>query len=267
MVNNKTNNNTLFALLIVAILLNISVLVTKSLTNNKKYIIFDKNNAFYLKNNNYDKMTKEEIGQHALTKMNIYYQSYNYSDIYYIQNSYNNIITYSNKEEFNAFYDENINPNHEKFMLTNINKNLTISELEEDTLNSNEKSLIESYLKSKNVKSSLDELEIRKLDNVYEIQGDSSSNENLDKYISLIFSIVDNNIKIIDEKIGEKDNYLKTFHPFVYLTFNYKGNNNIVINNSSFGQPDKEYMCIYTYDQKQNEYMLISSDCGVDNND
>lgn len=229
---------------------------------NEKYIIFDNNNIFYLKNNYLKKQNPKNIKTLNFSESKLYSNSINYDYINF--NIGDNTYLYDNTLEKVDIYDY--------YVLSNIDYNLNVKNIDYiENLTNDDKKNINEVLKKYNLNLKIEEISISKSE-INLISNDKSTiyniiytNENSDTNgvnAYIIFAVIDNNIVIIDKSITDSSQSLTTFNPEAYITIDIDNDNlsEVVISNSKFSMPNSTYYCVYKYDDLVGKFNLIS-DC------
>lgn len=246
--------------LILLIGLNLYFIYMNEIKQNK-YIIFDNNNLFYLKDGYLKKQSSNKI------------RLLNYSDSKLCVNGKGcNYINF-NVDDSTYLYDralEKINV-YDYYILTNLDYNLNINSpyfISEYSLD--DEGIISKALEKYNINISLEKLDISKSEIellkdgtkslVYTIMFNSEEDDESSIYIS--FAVIGEEIIEISKKIVSAEESLITFLPTIYLTLDIDDDNidEIVISNSKYSSPESTYYCIYKYNESSNKFDLIN-DC------
>lgn len=247
-------------LLILLIIFNIYYIYTNELKTNK-YIIFDNNNLFYLKDNYLKKQNSNKLKTLNFSDSKLYSNDINYDYI-----SFNiDTVTYLYDDS-----NEKIDL-HDSYVLTNLNYNLNVKNpIYIESISKEDENNINKVLKNKEIYISLDEIIVSKSKINLSSSGDKatiynvmSSNETENpNSIYIIFAIINDNIIVIDENITPKEESFTVFNPSLYLTLDINNDkkDEIVISNDKFSSPDSTYYCVYKYNNSSGKFDLIS-DC------
>lgn len=246
--------------LILLIGLNLYFIYMNEIKQNK-YIIFDNNNLFYLKDGYLKKQSSNKI------------RLLNYSDSKLCTNGKGCSYINFNVDDSTYLYDkalEKINV-YDYYILTNLDYNLNINSpyfISEYSLE--DENIISKALEKYNINISLEKLDISKSEIellkdgtkslVYTIMFNSEEDGESSIYIS--FAVIDEEIIEISKKMVSAEESLITFLPTIYLTLDIDDDNidEIVISNSKYSSPESTYYCIYKYNESSNKFDLIN-DC------
>lgn len=227
-----------------------------------KYIIFDNNNLFYIKDNKFLKQNPKNIRLLNYSLASLYSQDNTYENIYFnIKND--NIELYDKSKEKINIYDF--------YVLTNLDYKLSIknaSFLQE--IGTDEQTKILDILKENGIYTSIDGIivsrnNIKLLNDgtVAEIYSITSNSEVETEYnINIIFAVINDKVVVLDKKILEQEKSYTEYTKELYMTMDIDNDSldEIVVQNNKYSSPDDTYFCVYKYDENANNFKLIS-DC------
>ena len=248
-------------IVILLVCFNIYFLYKNDIETNK-YIIFDDNNLFYIKNNTLIRQNPKKIRLLNYSLSSLYSQDITYENIYF-DNKNDNIELYDKSKEKINVYDF--------YVLTNVDYNLNVSKasfLQE--IGTEEETKILDILKSNGIYTSIDAIIVSRNDakilkdgtpaEVYSIT--SNSEVEGDYKFNIIFAVINNEVVVLNKKVTEQEKAYTTFTKELYMTMDIDNDSldEIVVQNSKYSSPEDTYYCVYKYDENNNKFKLIS-DC------
>lgn len=251
----------LIILLVILLIIFNSYFIYKNDIETNKYIIFDNNNLFYIKDGYLKKQNPNRIRLLNYSKSKLYSENKSYEEIYF--DIKENINLYDTSKEKINFYDY--------YVLTNLDYTLNVKSINYLTeIVPSDQSQYLNILKTNGIYTDISNISVSKntisLGNnnadIYTIS--SISNESLEETanFNLIYTIINGEVIVINKKITQADETYTEFSPIFYLSMDIDNDSEdeIVIQNSKYSSPNLNYYCVYKYDKSNNKFNLIS-DC------